>query len=149
MRFPVHIDYAYRRGRNGHSDKQSRDSSSPKLENRDQKARSRDDNCSCEICGEISNSNSISSGLDPLSRPSYDSSKNPSLDMKSRGSGTSRFFDSSSSQYTLQSTESTGYEYISWNNPKSTRSSLIDIIRSPKDPGNSSSSYFFYTFHID
>lgn len=107
MRSPVHIDYAYRRGRRGHSDRQSRYSSSPILENRRQKARSRKENCSCETCDEILNSNSMPPLVKPLSRQSFDSSKNPSQGEKSRENSPSRFFDSNSSQYTLQSTQST------------------------------------------
>ena len=111
MRSPVHIDYAYRRGRRGHSDRQSRYSSSPILENRRQKARSRKENCSCETCDEILNSNSMPPLVKPLSRQSFDSSKNPTQGEKSRENSPSRFFDSNSSQYTLQSTQSTWYSH--------------------------------------
>ena len=109
MRFPVHIDYAYRRRRNGHSNRQSRYSSSPILENRGQKARSQKENCSCETCDEILNSNSMPPLVKPLSRQSFDSSKNPSQGEKSRESSPSRFYESNSSQYTVQSTESAWY----------------------------------------
>ena len=109
MRFPVHIDYAHRRGRNGHSDRQSRCSSSPILENRGSEARSPRENCSCETCDEMSNSDSMPPLVKPLSRQSFDCSKNPSQGEKSGETIPSRLFDTSSSQCTLQNTESTMY----------------------------------------
>ena len=60
---------------------------------------------------EILNSNSMPPLVKPLSRQSFDSSKNPSQGEKSRENSPSRFFDSNSSQYTLQSTQSTWYSH--------------------------------------